>query len=95
MSTFVAGGNVSANGIRQHYLHYGGKGHALILVPGITSPAITWGFVAERLGQYFDTYVLDVRGRGLSSSGPELDYGTDACAADIPAFAAALGLDGY
>lgn len=95
MSTFVAGGNVSANGIRQHYLRYGGKGHALILVPGITSPAITWGFVAERLGHYFDTYVLDVRGRGLSSSGPDLDYGTDACAADIPAFAAALGLDSY
>ena len=95
MSTFVAGGNVCANGIRQHYLRYGGKGHALILVPGITSPGITWGFVAERLGLYFDTYVLDVRGRGLSSSGPELDYGTDACAADIPAFAAALGLHSY
>ncbi|WP_225787240.1 N-formylmaleamate deformylase [Pseudomonas sp. Marseille-P8916] len=95
MSTFVEGGNVSANGIRQHYLRYGGKGPALILVPGITSPAITWGFVAERLGQHFDAYVLDVRGRGLSSSGPGLDYGTDACAADIPAFAEALGLERY
>ncbi|HCP31214.1 MAG TPA: alpha/beta hydrolase, partial [Pseudomonas sp.] len=78
MTTFVTGGHVNANGIRQHYLRYGGKGHALIVVPGITSPAITWGFVAERLGQHFDTYVLDVRGRGLSSSGPDLDYATDA-----------------
>ncbi|URD45488.1 N-formylmaleamate deformylase (plasmid) [Pseudomonas sp. BYT-5] len=95
MSTFIEGGNVNANGIRQHYLRYGGKGQALILVPGITSPAITWGFVAERLGKYFDTYVLDVRGRGLSSSGPDLDYGTDTCAADIPAFAEALGLTSY
>lgn len=95
MSTFIEGGNVQANGIRQHYLRYGGKGQALILVPGITSPAITWGFVAERLGRHFDTYVLDVRGRGLSSSGPALDYGTDACAADIPAFAEALGLSSY
>lgn len=95
MSTFLYGGNVQANGIRQHYLRYGGQGPALILVPGITSPAITWGFVAERLGRDFDTYVLDVRGRGLSSSGPQLDYDTETCAADIAALAQALGLDSY
>jgi N-formylmaleamate deformylase len=95
VSTFIHGGNVQANGIRQHYLRYGGKGPALVLIPGITSPAITWGFVAERLGEHFDTYVLDVRGRGLSSTGPELDYSADACADDIGAFAAAMQLDSY
>src|SRR5690606_12371010 len=95
MSTFVEGGNVSANGIRQHYLRYGGKGPQLLLVPGITSPAITWEFVAERLAQHFDTYVLDVRGRGLSSTGPELDYSTDTCADDIIAFAEAVGLTDF
>nr|WP_240164114.1 alpha/beta hydrolase [Pseudomonas allii] len=67
----------------------------MILIPGITSPAITWGFVAERLGAQFDTYVLDVRGRGLSSTGPELDYSADTCADDIGAFADALNLDSY
>jgi N-formylmaleamate deformylase len=99
MSTFIHGGNVQANGIRQHYLRYGGEKHqgkpALILIPGITSPAITWGFVAERLGKYFDTYVLDARGRGLSSTGPELDYSVDTCADDISAFAEAMNLDSY
>ena len=95
MSTFCNGGHVHANGIRQHYLRYGGKGPALVLIPGITSPAITWGFVAERLGRHFDTYVLDVRGRGLSSSGAELDYDTDTCADDVTAFASALGLSDY
>jgi N-formylmaleamate deformylase len=90
--TFLYGANVRANGIRQHYLRYGGTGPALILIPGITSPAITWGFVAERLGREFDTYVLDVRGRGLSETGPGLDYGIDACADDVTAFAEALGL---
>lgn len=89
-STFVYGGNVHANGIRQHYLRYGGKGRKLLLIPGITSPAITWGFVAERLGRHFDTYVLDVRGRGLSESGPHLNYGLDACAADAAAFTDAM-----
>jgi N-formylmaleamate deformylase len=97
-STYLYGGHVHANNIRQHYLRYGGTAGdrtgrpAVILIPGITSPAVTWGFVAEHLGRQFDTYVLDVRGRGLSASGPELDYGLDAQAADVTAFAQALGL---
>ncbi len=94
-STFLYGGNVHANGIRQHYLRYGGRGPAIILVPGITSPAPTWGFVAERFGRNFDIHVLDVRGRGLSEGSPTLDYGLDAMAADIPAFAQAIGLTDY
>ena len=80
-------------------MRYGGQQNGskpvLLLIPGITSPAITWGFVAERLGAQFDTYVLDVRGRGLSSTGPELDYSADTCAEDIGAFADALNLDSY
>jgi len=94
-STFLYGAHVSANGIRQHYLRFGGQGQPLLLVPGITSPAITWDFVAERLGQQFDTYILDVRGRGLSASGPELAYDTDTCADDVVAFAQALELEHY
>lgn len=101
MSTFLYGANVHANGIRQHYLRYGGTDgaragrDAIILIPGITSPAITWGFVGERLGAHFDTYVLDVRGRGLSSAGDTLDYSLDAQAADVIALAEALGLKRY
>ncbi|EYS88454.1 alpha/beta hydrolase [Cupriavidus sp. SK-4] len=100
-STFLYGANVNANGIRQHYLRYGGQGgaraqrDAVIIVPGITSPAVTWGFVGEQFGQQFDTYVLDVRGRGLSQAGAELDYSLDAQAADVIAFAQALGLQRY
>ncbi len=90
----VLGANVHANGIRQHYLRYGRGNPPLVLVPGITSPAITWGFVAERLADRFDVYVLDVRGRGLSSTGPDLDYGLDAMADDLNGFVAALGLRG-
>ena len=97
MSTFLHGGNVFANGIRQHYLRYGGTEgaratrDAVVLVPGITSPASTWGFVGEQLGAHFDTYVLDVRGRGLSSAGDTLDYSLDAQAADVIAFAQSRG----
>jgi N-formylmaleamate deformylase len=94
-NTFLYGANVRANGIRQHYLRYGGRGRPVIIVPGITSPAVTWGFVAERFGMSFDTYVLDVRGRGLSEAGAHVDYGLNACAADVEAFAPALGLGEY
>jgi len=86
------GANVHANGIRQHYLRYGGKGRTLVLVPGITSPAITWGFVADRLAETHDVYVLDVRGRGLSSKGPDLEYDLDTYAADVRGFIDALSL---
>ena len=98
MTTYLYGANVHANGIRQHYLRYGGPRSArdpVIIVPGITSPAITWGFVAEHIGKTFDTYVLDVRGRGLSSASDSLDYSLDAQAADLIAFATTLGFGRY
>lgn len=97
-STFLYGANLHANGIRQHYLRYGGERpgrDAVIIVPGITSPAVTWGFVGERFGREFDTYILDVRGRGLSQAGPDLDYGVRTQAQDVIAFAQALGLRNY
>ncbi len=94
-STFLYGAHLQANGIRQHYLRYGGEGTPIILIPGITSPAITWGFVGERLGRHFDAYLLDVRGRGISEAGPHLDYRIDACARDVVELANALGLKDY
>jgi len=87
------GAHVHANGIRQHYLRHGERGaRPLILVPGITSPAVTWAFVAEALAVDFEVFTLDVRGRGLSEAGPYLDYGLEACADDLIAFAEALDL---
>ncbi|ANP89097.1 alpha/beta fold hydrolase [Rhizobium leguminosarum] len=85
------GYHVHANGIRQHLLHFPGHGPTMLLVPGITSPAITWGFVAERLAEAFDVHVLDVRGRGLSEAG-NLDYSLDAMAADVVALATTAGI---
>lgn len=94
-SGLLYGANIRANGIRQHYLRFGGAGPALVIVPGITTAAALWAFVAERLCATYDVYILDVRGRGLSESGAYLDYSLDACAADVVAFAAALGLESY
>jgi len=83
MSSFVLGYHVRANGVRLHLLRYGGPGPRLLLLPGITSPAITWGFVAERLARHFDVHVLDFRGRGLSFSAPGMDASLNTMAADV------------
>lgn len=94
-STRLYGATVRANGILQHYLRYGGEGPAMVLVPGIITPAAVWDFIGERFGRTFDTYVLDVRGRGLSERGPALRYTLDDYAADVIGFAHALGLPRY
>lgn len=83
MSSQSYGYHVRANGVRLHMIRYGGRGPRLLLLPGITSPAITWGFVAERLAKHFDVSVLDFRGRGLSWCSPGMDASLDAMAADV------------
>ena len=78
----MIGYNVQANGIRQHLIRHNGDGPDLLVVPGITSPAVTWGFVAERLKENYNVHVLDVRGRGLSEGG-DIDFSLDSMAEDI------------
>lgn len=90
MSALQYGYHVHANSVRLHLLRYGGKGQRMLLLPGITSPAITWGFVAERLAKHFDVHVLDFRGRGLSSSAAGMDASLDAMASDVLALLDAL-----
>jgi len=48
--------------------------------------------VGEWLQASHDCFVLDVRGRGLSEAGPHLDYGLDACAADLVGFVRTMDL---
>jgi len=84
---------VQANGIKIHYLELAGDGPVLVLIPGITSPAFCWQFVAERLAKTNHVYVLDNRGRGLSAAGPGLTYTLDDYAADTAGVISALDLD--
>ena len=65
-----------ANGIRLHYLDFStARAAPRSVLPGITSPAATWAFVAERLAQTHRVVVPDIRGRGLSeSAGPRVRF---------------------
>ncbi|MDI2125959.1 alpha/beta fold hydrolase [Yinghuangia seranimata] len=74
-----------------HVLDYGGALPPVLVVPGITSPAVSFDFVARELVDLVRPIVLDTRGRGLSGSGGS--YTLDDYAADTEAVAIALGLD--
>lgn len=88
------GAHCIANGIRLHYLefHSAPTNPAIVLLPGITSPAITWAFVAERLATTHRVLVLDIRGRGLSESRAGLGYTLDDYAQDARGVIEVLGL---
>ncbi|MEV7005086.1 alpha/beta hydrolase [Streptosporangium sp. NPDC051022] len=81
---------VRSGPLRLHVLDYGGEGLPLVVLPGITSPAISMCFVARELTDLVRPIVLDVRGRGLSDDGASytlVDY-----AADVEAVIRELGL---
>lgn len=83
---------VEADGQRLHFLEHGDTGAPpLVIVPGITSPAATWEFVAEELAHDFRVLTLDVRGRGLSDAGGE--HTLPAYAKDLALALPELGLD--
>jgi N-formylmaleamate deformylase len=88
------GAHCMANGIRLHYLefHSAPTNAPILLLPGITSPAITWSFVAERLATTHRVLVLDIRGRGLSESRAGLGYTLDDYAQDLRGVIEVLGL---
>ncbi|MFF3490116.1 alpha/beta fold hydrolase [Streptomyces sp. NPDC002795] len=69
--------------VRLHVLDYGGDGVPLLILPGITSPAVTMDFVARELTDVARPLVLDIRGRGLSDDAD--DHCLDALAADTEA----------
>jgi N-formylmaleamate deformylase len=85
-------GFAEVDGLRLHHLSYGSGGPAILLVPGITSPAITWEFVAEALALDRAVHTLDVRGRGLSDRAPRGAHTLEDYAADVAGLARALGL---
>ena len=78
-----------------HVLDYPGPegGSApVLLVPGISMPAMGMDFVARELARTRRVLVPDVRGRGLSQSGE--DYSMEAYAGDVERILTALVPDG-
>lgn len=77
--------------IRLHVREYGAGENVLLVLPGITSPAATWAFVAERLATEMRVIVWDARGRGLSDH-PAAGYAVADFATDLQLLLPALDL---
>ncbi|WP_306051045.1 alpha/beta fold hydrolase [Oceaniradius stylonematis] len=86
---------VEANGLRHHLLRYGNDAApAVLLLPGITSPAVTADFLASRIAtDGFSVIVPDIRGRGKSDRAASGGYRLEDYAADVAGIVSALCLD--
>lgn len=82
---------VNTGTLRLHVLDYGGEGVPLVVLPGITSPAVTMDFIARELTDLVRPVVLDIRGRGLSDDGDAYDL--ESYAEDTEKVITELGLD--
>ncbi|WP_054539481.1 alpha/beta fold hydrolase [Actibacterium sp. EMB200-NS6] len=85
---------LQANGLRHHVLVYGDTGQpAVIVLPGITSPAATADFLAVQIADMgFSVYVPDIRGRGETDVAPAGAYRLHDYAADVDALVRGLKL---
>ena len=83
---------VHVNGIRLHYLDWGGDGRTLIFLTGMGSSAYIFGGFAPRFTDRFRVLALTRRGQG-DSDYPETGYDADTLTEDIRQFMDSLNID--
>jgi esterase len=85
----------TANGLRIHYLDWGGEGkRPLIMLHGIGRVAHSFDHIAPWFNAAYHVYAIDMRGHGDSSWSPEGAYLVEDYVKDIEAFAEQLNLRG-
>jgi pimeloyl-ACP methyl ester carboxylesterase len=83
---------VTANGARLQYLHFPGKGPAVILLAGLGNTAWIWSEFGPRLAdEGFDVFALTRRAHGESEAPPS-GYSLDTLAADVISLMDSLGI---
>lgn len=83
---------VKVNGVRLHYLDWGGNGQALLFLPGLGCNAHIFDRFAPRFADKFRVLALTRRGHGESDQ-PKRGYDIDTLTEDIRQFLDALGID--
>ena len=87
---------VEINGLRLHYLDWGGEGNPTMLcLHGGSQNAHMWDFTALAYCHRYHILSLDQRGHGDSQWAPDGDYSTDAHQQDIKGFVDTLGLEPF
>jgi pimeloyl-ACP methyl ester carboxylesterase len=72
------------NKIRMHY-EVSGQGPPVLLINGLSAPAVTWALQAKALARHFQVVAFDTRGVGESDLPPEPVYTTGQMADDAAA----------
>jgi pimeloyl-ACP methyl ester carboxylesterase len=83
---------VNVNGIRLHYLDWGGEGPVLLFLAGMGCSAYIFSRFAPRFTDKFHVLALDRRGHG-DSDYPETGYDADTLTEDLRQFLNALKID--
>ena len=83
---------VDVNGIRLHYLDWGGNGPALLFLPGMGCNAHIFDHFALRFTDHFHVLALTRRGHGESDH-PNTGYDIDTLTEDIRLFLDTLKID--
>ena len=83
---------VKVNGIRLHYLDWGGKGQTLIFLTGMGASAYIFDKFAPRFNDKFHVLALTRRGHGDSDC-PETGYDADTLTEDIRQFMDCLKIE--
>ena len=84
-------GDVSANGVRLHYLDWGGEGPPVLCIHGITANSHAFAPLAAVLGPAHRVVAVDLRGRGGSDK-PEDGYDIGTHVEDVAALLESLEL---
>jgi pimeloyl-ACP methyl ester carboxylesterase len=84
-------GFVTANGIKLHYLDWGGDGDTILFLPGFNDTAHVYDHFAPRFTDHFHVIGLTRRGVGESDK-PKDGYDTSIRVEDIRQFLDALGI---
>ena len=84
---------VALHGLRFHYTERGEReAPVVVMLHGVTGHARTWDDEGAALASRYRVLALDQRGHGDSDPPPDADYTIARLAADLAAFADALGL---
>lgn len=82
---------VTADGVRLHYLDWGGSGDAVLLLPGMGSTAHAFDDIAPKLTDRFRVFALTPRAHGESGAHDTL-YTVDRAAEDVRILLDSLGI---
>lgn len=83
---------VTVNGLRLHYLDWGGTGPPMILVHGLDRHAHTFDHIAPHYSSRYRVMAVDMRGHGESAWDPEARYRVEDYVRDMEGFVDQLQL---